>query len=243
MVPHHAGGGDEVDAAVLAGAQTEVGVLETIDIRLVKAAGAQEPVAAHEAAGGGDRGKFHEPAGRGEIGRFAAIMDGIAAVTKHDAGVVEGTGRGIELKVADETRAGLEREGREHGLKPAGLEDEVVVEQREEFALGGTGGAVVGGGIAAVAIVQEYDVRWCEFVQKFAGVVAGAIINEDDLVGEVGGHRGPERSEAGPGQCELVVEWKDEGDLHCLQIGRQPRGCLMPNGQRLGSAFKPRLSF
>ena len=133
-------------------------------------------------------------------------MDGVAAVAEHDAGVVDGAGGGVELDVADDPGAGLEGEGGEQGLEPAGFEDQVVVEQGEEFALGDLGGAVVGGGVAAVAVVAEDNVGWGEFAEEVAGFVGGTIVDEDDLVVDGGGHGGPERSKAGPGKRELVVK-------------------------------------
>ena len=187
MVTDDAAGGDEVGETVLAGAEAKIAVLKTVPVGLVKTAAAQEPFAADEAAGGGDGRKFGvRSAGLGGGDGFA-VMDGIAAVAEDDPGVINLAGSGVELEIADDTGVRIPSECGEQRFEPAGGEHEIVVEEREKFTLGDAGGAIVGGGVAEVAVVQEDDVGRREGGEKVPGCGAGAVVDEDDLVGETGG--------------------------------------------------------
>lgn len=46
------------------------------------------------------------------------------------------------------------------------------------------------------------------------GAIGGAVVDENDFVGEIARERGPEGGEAGLRESEAVVEGDDEADLH-----------------------------
>ena len=142
-------------------------------------------------------------------------MDGFALLIDDDAGVVDDAGAGIELDVADEAGAvGEGAVGAEEGFEPVGEEDEIVVEEGEEVATGDRDGAIVGGGVTQIAVVQDDAKRRGEGGQPGTGVVGAAVVDEDDFVGEAGGEGGLQARHTGAGEREVVEEGNDEADLH-----------------------------
>ena len=127
-------------------------------------------------------------------GEWFAVMNGIAAITENDAGVIHFARISGELNIPDQAGSRIMRECGDHRLEPAGLKDQVVVEQGEEFALSDARSAVVGGGVAEIALVQQDNMRGRQFAEKIAGAVRGSVIDQNDFVRETGWKSGSERS-------------------------------------------------
>lgn len=113
----------------------------------------------------------------------------------------------------------------EHGLEPARSEDEIVVEENDEFSSGDGGSVVVGGGVAEITIMQnEADLRiGAKRFKPGAGAVTAAVVDEDDFVSQVGRKAGAERSQHRLREWQAIVEGDDEADLHGVKrtLGRQ----------------------
>ena len=216
VVADDAGEGDGVEAAEGAGAKAEVDVFAAVDVALVEAAEVLPEGAFDEHAGAGDGGDG--PHGGAEAGKGrgqGAIVDGFALGADDDPGVIDDAGAGVELDVADQAGAVGERAvGAEQGLEPLREENQVVVEEREEVAAGDRDGAVVGGGVTEIAVVEDDAKRRGEGREPGTGVVGAAVVDENDFVGETGGERGLEARHAGAGEREVVEKGNDETDLH-----------------------------
>ncbi len=227
MVADDAGERDGVGAAEGAGSETEVDVFTAVDVALVEAAELLPQCAFDQHAGtgeggdGADGGKETREA-RGE----RAVVDGFALLIDDDAGVVDGARAGVELKVADEAGAVGERAvGAEHGFEPAREENEIVVEEGEHVAAGVGDGAVVGGGVTEIAIVEDDAKRWAEGAEPSARSVGAAVVDENDFVRETGGERGLQARNTGAGEREVVEEGYNEAGQHAGTRGarRAPR--------------------
>lgn len=158
VMKNDAAEGDGVDAAGGAGAEAEVDVFAAVVKAFVEAAEVVPERTGNERAGAGDGGdaagaeKEAEPARRepGAVLGFGFEVD-------DDAGVVDGAGGHGALDVADHAGARAEPAvEREHGLEPAAGEDEVAVEEDEEFPAGEGRAAVVGAGVAQIAVVEDH---------------------------------------------------------------------------------------
>ncbi len=180
----HTAHGDGVHAAGGDGAKAEIHVLAAVDVAFVESAELQPQRAVNEHTGPGDgahRPDRLQPA-REERGRRAEMLHLAFDVEEH-AGVIHGAGVDAALDVAHEARARPERAvGSEHGLKPAGGENEIVVEQGEELAAGEGNAAVVGGGVAEVAFVEHDLERRGQRGEPGAGAIRAAVVHDDDLV-------------------------------------------------------------
>lgn len=219
--------GDGVGAAEGAGPETEVDVFTAVDVALVEAAELLPQRAFDEHAGPGEGGDGADGgketrATRGE----GAVVDGFALLIDDDAGVVDSTGAGVELNVADEAGAVGERAvGAEHGFEPAREENEIVIEEGEHVAAGVGDGAVVGGGVTEIAIVEDDAERRAEGAEPSARSVGAAVVDENDFVREAGGERGLQARNTGAGEREVVEEGYNEAGLHAGTRGarRAPR--------------------
>lgn len=216
MVADDAAKGDCVGATDRAGAETEIDVLTAIDVALVEATELLPQRAFDEHAGtgeggdGADRGK-ETRATRGE----RAVVDGFALLIDDDAGVVDGTGAGVELNVADEPGAVGERAvGPEHGFEPPREENEIVVEEGEHVAAGVGDGAVVGGGVTEIVVVEDDAERRSECAEPRTRSVGATVVDENDFVRETGGERGLQARNTGAGEREVVEKGDNEADLH-----------------------------
>ena len=227
MVADDAGERDGVGAAEGAGAEAEINVFAAVDVAFVEAAevlpqGAfDEDAGASKGGDGADGGKETREA-RGE----RAVVDGFALLINDDAGVVDRARAGVDLKVADEAGAVGERAvGAEHGFEPAREEDEVVIEEGEKVAASEGEGAVVGGGVAEITVVQDDAEGWGQRGEPSARLVGTTVIDENDFVREAGGERGLQARNTGAGERKVVEERDDEADLHAGTRGarRAPR--------------------
>ena len=114
------------------------------------------------------------------MNRFALSID-------DDAGMIDGSGAGIELDIADETGAFPQGAARpKHRLEPAGKEDQIVVEQDEIRAAGQSGRAIVGAGVAEVALVENDAKRRGQGGKPLARAIGAAVVNEYNLMPETG---------------------------------------------------------
>ena len=227
MVADDAGGADKVDETIFARAEAEIIILKTVPIIFVKSSGPQEPLATNGATRGGDAGKFGVlAAGLRDRQRFA-VVDGITAIAEDDAGVIDFAALRIELDVADHAGARMAYECRQHGFKPAGLEDEIVVEQHQKFTLRDAGGAIVRRGVAEIANVEQHDARRRQVAEKIARAVARAIVDQNNFMRQAGRHGRFERRETCLGERKLIEDWNNKRDLHSRDFGNRARGCLM----------------
>jgi hypothetical protein len=228
VVAHEAAESDEVDVAAVGGAEAEIDVFAAVDERGVEAAEFFPECATDDDTGAGHRwntavteGKGREAMGEAE----GAGVLGLAFEVDEYAGVIEGAGGGVDLEIADQSGAfAVSAVGGEHGLEPAGREDQVVVEEGEKFAAGDGGAGIVGAGVTEVALVED-DANGgiaSERVEPSAGAVGATVVNEDDLVREAGREGGVERGEHRLGEGEAIVEGDDERDrrgLHVMEEG------------------------
>ena len=227
MVADDAGERDGVGAAEGAGAEAEINVFAAVDVAFVEAAevlpqGAfDEDAGASKGGDGADGGKETREA-RGE----RAVVDGFALLINDDAGVVDRARAGVDLKVADEAGAVGERAvGAEHGFEPAREENEIVIEEGEHVAAGVGDGAVVGGGVTEIAVVEDDAERRAEGAEPSARGVGATVVDENDFVREAGGERGLQARNTGAGEREVVEEGYNEAGLHAGTRGarRAPR--------------------
>jgi len=75
-------------------------------------------------------------------------------------------------------------------------------------------GAVVGGGVTEIAVVEDHAKRWAEGGQPGTGVVGATVVDENNFVRETGGERGLQARNTGAGEREVVEKGNDEADLH-----------------------------
>ena len=142
-------------------------------------------------------------------------MDGFALLIDDDAGVVDGTGAGVELNVTDEPGAvGEGAVGAEHGFEPPREENEIVVEEGEHVAAGVGDGAVVGGGVTEIVVVEDDAERRSECAEPRTRSVGATVVDENDFVRETGGERGLQARNTGAGEREVVEKGDNEADLH-----------------------------
>ena len=227
VVADDAGERDGVGAVEGAGPETEVDVFTAVDVALVEAAELLPQRAFDEHAGPGEGGDGADGGKETRATRWeGAVVNGFALLIDDDAGVVDGTRAGVELNVADEAGAVGERAvGAEHGFEPAREENEIVIEEGEHVAAGVGDGAVVGGGVTEIAIVEDDAERRAEGGQPGTGVVGAAVVDENDFVREAGGERGLQARNTGAGEREVVEEGYNEAGLHAGTRGarRAPR--------------------
>ncbi len=176
------------------------------------------------------------------IRRFeAAVAPGTAVAEDHAAGFLQAAVRIQQLR-ADQARARMAGEGADQRIEPARLRHGVVVQQHHVFAATEADTIAAGGNEAAVAgaavVPQATDLR-----QHLRGVIALAgVVDNDDLARQGRGMRG-QRTQAGQGMGEVVVDRDDDRDDRCIagRYGkrRECRGRRKP--QRLRAFARPRL--
>jgi hypothetical protein len=155
------------------------------------------------------------------------MMNGVATVTKYDADMIHFSGIRRDLNISDKARSRVKGKRGQHGVEPAGLEDEIIVEQGKNVTLGNACAAIVSSGVTEVSLIKKNDVRRGQFAQKIARAIGRSIVHQDDLVRESRRQSCFQRRQTSLRVRELVEDGDDERDLHLDQVEERVGECLM----------------
>ena len=224
---------DIVPATRASEPQAQVHILAAIDVLLVKTPGFQEHRFLDEAARRRDRAPLGVAAVRSE-GEVFPEMPRHAIVAEDEAHVIVPPRGRIALDVADDARIGELIERAQHRRQPTGRENEIVVEQAEDFGVGDSGRGVVARGVAASGFIQNDTERQVgQSGEILARPVRAEIIDEDDLVlREV--HRLPQAVETRASEGQPIEDRDDERDAR-VGTGLAHTGTTLLSGRAVSS--------